>query len=305
VPLVSQAREGTVIAQHGRRVRVRTDCDDRVVVATCRSRLQWDGGKPAGGQVVVGDRVCLELRRDHGFVVRVHERRTSLMRAGKSGQPQVIAANVDQALVVLAAHEPEPRQSLLDRFLVACDLAGIEAVVTVNKIDLGTEQVEPWLPVYQELGYPVLRVSALTGAGIEHIAERLHGRTTLFCGQSGVGKSSLLNAVHPGFRLKVGSISESTGKGRHTTTRTELLPLPTSGYVVDTPGLKEFGLWHATRLQVQAAFTEIAERAGGCRFQDCTHSHEPECSVTDALATGEIDAIRYQSFRTMLTETIT
>jgi ribosome biogenesis GTPase len=276
---------------------------DQIIVASCRRRLHWEDGKPEGAQVVVGDQVALELRRDHGFIVSVGARKTALLRrSSRTGKPQVLAANVDQALVVLAAREPEPRQMLLDRFLVACDLAEIEAVVTLNKIDLGTEQVEQWLPVYEELEFPLLRVSALTGIGVEQVALRLKGRTTLFCGQSGVGKSSLLNAIHPGLHLKVGSISEASGKGRHTTTRAELLPLPTGGFVVDTPGLKEFGLFKADRGQLQAAFSEIDEHAATCRFPDCSHSHEPDCSVSDAVAAGTIDANRYRSYLSMLEE---
>jgi ribosome biogenesis GTPase len=276
---------------------------DQIIVASCRRRLHWEDGKPEGAQVVVGDQVALELRRDHGFIVSVGARKTALLRrSSRTGKPHVLAANVDQALVVLAAREPEPRQMLLDRFLVACDLAEIEAVVTLNKIDLGTEQVEQWLPVYEELEFPLLRVSALTGTGVEQVALRLKVHTTLFCGQSGVGKSSLLNAIHPGLHLKVGSISEASGKGRHTTTRAELLPLPTGGFVVDTPGLKEFGLFKADRGQLQAAFSEIDEHAATCRFPDCSHSHEPDCSVSDAVAAGTIDANRYRSYLSMLEE---
>jgi ribosome biogenesis GTPase len=290
-----------VIAQHGRLTRVQTG--DEIVVASCRRRLHWENGEPEAAQVVVGDHVGLEVRRDHGFIVSVGARKTALLRrSSRTGKAQVLAANVDQALVVLAAHEPEPRQGLLDRFLVACDLAEIEAVVTLNKIDLGSDQVDQWLPVYEALGFSLLRVSALTGAGVDQVASQLHGRTTLFCGQSGVGKSSLLNTVHPGLRLKVGSISEASGKGRHTTTRAELLALPTGGFVVDTPGLKEFGLFKADRGQLQAAFSEIDEHAESCRFPDCSHSHEPDCSVSDAVAAGTIDANRYRSYLSMLEE---
>jgi ribosome biogenesis GTPase len=136
------------------------------------------------------------------------------------------------------------------------------------------------------------------------IRRLLEGRTTLFCGPSGGGKSSLLNAVYPGFRLKVGSISEATGKGTHTTTTAELMPLPYGGFVVDTPGLKEFGLWRATREELEGAFPEIAELAGGCRFADCSHVHEPDCAVLGAVEAGTIDPDRHQSYSKILTETI-
>ena len=131
----------------------------------------------------------------------------------------------------------------------------------------------------------------------------LEGRTTLFCGPSGAGKSSLLNAVYPGFRLKVGTLSESTGKGRHTTTVAELMPLPYGGFVVDTPGLREFGLWEPTRLELEEAFPEIASRAAECRFPDCSHRHEPDCVVREAVEAGIIDSGRYTSFMKILEET--
>jgi ribosome biogenesis GTPase len=296
-----QVSIGTVIASHGPLVRVQVE--DQTLVVACRRRLRWHSGPPVAARVVVGDRVEVEVRRDHGVVVGVHRRRSSLLRrAPSSSRPQVLAANVDQALLVFAAREPEPKQGLLDRFLVACHLADIEGVITINKVDQGVQLVEDWLETYRELGYPVLLVSARTGRGLGEIKRRLVDRTTLFCGPSGAGKSSLLNAVYPGFKLKVGSISETTGKGRHTTTRAELMPLPYGGFVVDTPGLKEFGVWDASARDLQAAFAEIEELAPGCRFPNCRHVHEPDCTVQDAVAAGEIHPRRYQSYRTILEE---
>jgi len=287
--------EGTVIAAHGPLVRVRVNGE--TVVMKSRRRLTWEGGKPPSPRLVVGDRVRAELGAGDGVVVAVRPRSNSLCRsAPHSGRPQVLAANVDQALVVFAARSPEPRRGLVDRFLAACAMADIDAIVVINKVDLGTGAVDEWLGVYQDLGYEVLRVSARTGWGLGQVRRRLADRTTLFCGPSGAGKSSLLNAVHPGFRLKVGSISDATGKGRHTTSRAELLPLPSGGFVVDTPGLKEFGLLEASSEDLVAAFPEIAAEAGGCRFSNCSHSHEPDCAVRAAVEEGVIDAERHASF---------
>lgn len=292
--------DGTVIAVHGPLARVQVG--DRTLVAAARRRLSWEGGAPSVARLVVGDRVRIEMRHGEGVVVGVGARSSCLLRRSPGGGPQIIAANVDQALLVFAARRPEPKRGLLDRFLVACHLAGIRAVVTINKVDQGTDEVDRWLGRYEELGYDVLRVSARTAWGLGRVKRRLRDRTTLMCGPSGAGKSSLLNAVYPGFRLKVGSISESTGKGRHTTSLAELMPLPYGGFVVDTPGLKEFGLWQASREDVVGAFPELRRLAGQCRFADCSHLHEPECAVQQAVADGGIDEERYQSFRRLVEE---
>lgn len=291
--------EGTVIAVHGPLVRVQVD--DRTLVVASRRRLNWEGGTPAAARLVVGDRVSVEAVGDDGVVVAVHARGNSLLRrAPSSAKAQVLAANVDQALLVFAARLPEPKPGLLDRFLVACHLASIRPVVVINKVDQGRDLVGRWLPVYQRLGYEVLRVSARTGWGLGRIKRCLPGRTTLFCGPSGAGKSSLLNAVYPGFRLKVGSLSEATGKGRHTTTTAELMPLPYGGFAVDTPGLKEFGIWDLEPRELAAAFPEMASLEGGCRFPDCSHVHEPDCAVLAAVEEGRIEAGRHRSYLSML-----
>lgn len=295
--------EGTVIAMHGPLVRVQVG-DDTLVVAS-RRRLNWEGGTPAAARLVVGDRVSVEMQGEDGVIVAVHARSNSLLRrAASKNRAQILAANVDQALLVFAAKEPVPKQGLVDRFLVACRLAGICAVITINKIDQGLDEIESWLGVYEELGFDVIRVSARTGWGLGVVKRMLVDRTTLFCGPSGAGKSSLLNAVYPGFRLKVGELSESTGKGRHTTSLAELMPLPYGGFVVDTPGLKEFGVWEATADELAAAFPDVARHAAGCRYQDCSHQIEPECAVRDAVEAGEIDPGRFASYQKILEEAL-
>lgn len=295
--------EGTVIAMHGPLVRVQLGADTRVVAS--RRRLNWEGGTPAAARLVVGDRVSVEMQGDDGVIIAVHARSNSLQRrAASKNRAQILAANVDQALVVFAAREPVPKQGLVDRFLVACELAGIHAVITINKLDQGLAEVEKWLPVYEGLGFDVVRVSARSGWGLGVVKRLLIDRTTLFCGPSGAGKSSLLNAVYPGFRLKVGELSESTGKGRHTTSRAELMPLPYGGFVVDTPGLREFGVWEATVEELARAFPDIARHAGDCRFPDCRHQVEPDCAVRQAVASGEIDAGRFSSFQKILEEAL-
>lgn len=291
--------DGTIIARHGGLLRVQAA--EQTVLATARRNLTWEGGAPLAPAMVVGDHVSMEIRGAEGVVVAVHERTNNLVRrAPSASRPQVIAANVDQALLVFAARTPEPRQGLVDRFLVACHLAEIDPVVTINKVDQGTGPIERWLLAYEDLGYPVLRVSARSGWGLGRVKRKLAGKTTLFCGPSGAGKSSLLNAAYPGFRLRVGTVSEATNKGRHTTSRAELMPLPFGGFVVDTPGLKEFGLWNLDRIDLQLAFPEIAQRRSQCKFSNCSHLHEPDCAVLDAVRADLIDPGRFRSYQTLV-----
>lgn len=288
---------------HGPLVRVQVG--DQTLVVASRRRLTWEGGRPPAAKLVVGDRVVVEMQGDDGVIEAVRPRRNSLLRRAPSkNRAQILAANVDQALLVFAGREPPLKQGLLDRFLVACSLAEIAAVITINKVDQGLEEVEELLAVYEKLGYRVCRVSARTGWGLGTIRRLLVDRTSLFCGPSGVGKSSLLNAVYPGFRLKVGELSESTGKGRHTTSQAELMPLPYGGFVVDTPGLKEFGVWEADLPRLEEAFPEVAQLASTCRFADCHHQSEPDCAVRAAAESEEIDAGRWASFQKILEEAL-
>ncbi len=293
--------EGTVIARHGALIRVQVD--NRPLLVTARRNLAWEGGAPESAKIVVGDRVSIDRSQSDGVVVAVRKRTSSLARkAVGSPQPQVLAANVDQALLVFATKNPEPKTGLLDRFLVACHLSDIAPVIVFNKIDQGPGKTKNWVRNYSRLGYPVLQVSARSAWGLGQIKRLLPDRTTLFCGPSGAGKSSLLNAVYPGFKLRVGGLSEATGKGRHTTTRAELMPLPFGGFVVDTPGLKEFGIWDMAPEELQGAFGEIAELLGDCRYSNCSHVHEPQCCIQDAVESGHINRGRYRSYRQLLEE---
>ncbi|RLE32002.1 MAG: ribosome small subunit-dependent GTPase A [Acidobacteria bacterium] len=293
--------DGTVIARHGSLIRVQVE--NRPLLVTARRNLTWEGGTPEAPKIVVGDRVSVERGTSDGVIVAVRERSSCLMRkAIASPQPQILAANIDQALLIFATKNPEPKVGLLDRFLVASHLAGITPVITFNKIDQGEGRTKAWTKLYSGLGYTVLQVSARSSWGLGQVKRLLPNRTTLFCGPSGAGKSSLLNAVYPGFKLRVGGLSEATGKGKHTTTRAELMPLPFGGFVVDTPGLKEFGIWEITSEALQHAFPEISENLGNCHFSNCSHVHEPKCGVKDAIETGLIDRGRYRSYCQLLEE---
>ena len=275
---------------------VRVQVGGSSIVAPFRRKLRW----PAGSQdphVVVGDRVLLEGKPPDLVVAEVEPRTTTLARRSPGERrARVVAANVDQAVVVMAAAAPEPNPRLLDRLLVACHHAGIVPIVCFNKIDQGSVAIDVFIGDYQDAGYEIMLASARTSRGVGCLTRRLGGHTTLFCGPSGVGKSALLNAIHPGYRLREGSISEATGKGRHTTTTAQLLPLPSSGFVVDTPGIREFGFWDLTPDALQACFPELDRLVKECAFPACRHLTERGCAVLGAVEAGRLSGRRYASF---------
>ncbi len=291
---MSERAAGVVTAVHGPLVRVQVG--EETLVVPFRRRLRFSA-PDSGSRLVVGDVVLLEGRVPQLVVVEVEQRRTTLTRKSPGeARPHVIAANVDQAVVVTAAVSPEPNPRLLDRLLVACHHAAITPILCVNKVDQGTDGVEAWIGDYQDAGYEILLVSARTARGMGCLSRAVGGRTTLFCGPSGVGKSALLNAIQPGYRLREGSISEATGKGRHTTSTAQLLALPGGGFVVDTPGVKEFGLWDLPAERLHECFPDIARHVVGCAFSDCSHVDEAGCAVRAAAQEGKLSSRRYTSY---------
>lgn len=234
-------------------------------------------------------------------VIEAVEPRTSVLARADSRHPDrehVVVANVGQVVIVSSLRQPEFRPRLIDRYLVSAGKGGLEPVICLNKADLEPDasRVAETVALYRGLGYTIIPVSARDGRGIGELRERLAGRTSVFAGQSGVGKSSLLNAVHPGFRLRVGTVCAENDKGRHTTTEVTLMPLPGGGAVVDTPGIRSFGLWQIGAGEVEAYFPEIAALVGECRFSNCTHVHEGGCAVIAAADAGRIAEQRYESY---------
>jgi ribosome biogenesis GTPase len=291
---VTERAAGVVTAVFGPLVRVQVG--EQTLIVPFRRRLRWHDGVE-DRRLVVGDQVVLDGKVSDAVVAEVGARRTLLTRRSPGERRQrAIAANVDQAVVVMAANAPEPNPRLLDRLLVACHHAGIQPVICFNKVDQGTGGIDTWIGDYQDAGYDILLTSARTARGVGCLTRKVTGRTTLFCGPSGVGKSALLNAIHPGYRLREGSISEATGKGRHTTTTAQLLPLPGSGFVVDTPGLREFGLWDLEPSRLQGCFPDILRAAVGCSFANCTHASEADCAVRAAVEKGTLSVRRYTSY---------
>ncbi len=250
--------------------------------------------------VVTGDRVlyrCSENSQSkEGLIERVEPRRGTLSRAVR-GRRQVIVSNVDQLLIVASVAEPQLKPNLIDRLLVAAEKGRVRPIICINKIDL-TEpaNLEPLVGVYSRMGYPVLLVSAKTGFGTNRLRCLTAGRESVVAGQSGVGKSSLLNAIDTNLHLRVGAVSEDSEKGRHTTTTARLLPIGCGGFVVDTPGLRTFELWDVIPEEVAGYYRDLRPYVSLCRFPDCTHTHEDDCAVKDAVTDGRLDERRYESY---------
>jgi ribosome biogenesis GTPase len=247
--------------------------------------------------VAAGDVVWIRPEgKEEGIIERVEPRRGLLSRTSK-GRQHVLVANVDQLIIVTSAAEPRIKPNLIDRLLVTAEKSGMRPIICINKIDLiNPADLMPLTGIYAQLGYDVLFVSATSGFGIDRLRSRLAGTESVVTGQSGVGKSSLLNAVEPGLHLRVQTVSEESQKGRHTTTTAELIPLSFGGYVVDTPGIRQFQLWDVIPEEVAGYFRELRPYVSRCRFPDCTHTHESHCAVKDAVADGWIDARRYESY---------
>ncbi len=293
---------GTVQRGQGGVYEVQTP--DGVVEAVLRGRLKRD--ERTGDKVVVGDRVDVEQERAGEQTVwaihNVHARTTVLARKapGKAPRPKPIVANVDQVLIVFAAAHPDPHLRMLDRFLVIAASSDIAPVIVVNKTDLaGEEATRRLFAPYERAGYEVHYTAAKQGTGVDTLRQALCGRLSALAGPSGVGKSSLLNAVQPGLGLRVSEVSQAVNKGRHTTVTAQLIPLECGGWVADTPGLREVGLWEIEPDQLQFYFPEFEPLLGGCRYPTCTHTHEPGCAVRAAADRGEVDPGRYDSYQRM------
>ncbi|MDP2361905.1 MAG: ribosome small subunit-dependent GTPase A [bacterium] len=247
--------------------------------------------------IAVGDRVLVNVAE--GVIAEVLARRNRISRASKIHREveQVLVANVDQILVVASVQDPYLKPGLIDRYLLSAERFGIQALVCLNKIDLAPP--EAWEDVavaYREAGLRVLACSATDGRGLDDLREALRGRVSVLSGQSGVGKSSLLNALDPDLRLPVGEVMRQARKGRHTTTHSRLIPFRFGGYVADTPGIKEFTLWRMTPQEVAALYPELREWAAKCRFNDCTHTHEPDCAVLEAVDAGRVNPLRFRTY---------
>ncbi len=305
--------EGLVIRTTGSWYKVLTDSGS--VDCRLRGNYRLRGNKQTN-PVAVGDRVQFALQDDGtGLIHEVCDRRNYIVRRSTklSKQTHVIAANIDLLCVVATLGLPRTSTGFIDRLLVTAEAYHIPACIIFNKCDLLA--LDPDLRaaqdelsgLYRSIGYPVLEVSALDGTGITELKDMIAGRTVLFSGHSGVGKSALLNALSPGLELRTGELSDWSLKGRHTTTFAEIFPVPIAAgqtplttYLIDTPGIKEFGMVDFTAQELSHFFPEMRAALGGCHFANCTHRHEPQCAVRQAVEDGEISAERYQNYLNIL-----
>ena len=273
--------------------------DGETVRCRIRGRLRLKGVRSTN-PVVVGDEVACEADEGGDYVIAdILPRRNYVIRRASnlSKESHIIAANVDQALLMAALRSPETPTEFVDRFLVTCEAYKVPVTILLSKLDLqDAEAVAEFRAVYEGAGYRVLEVSVREGRGVEEVRELLAGRTTLVSGNSGVGKSTLIQAIDPSLDIRTGEISESHHKGRHTTTFSTMYPLAGGGAVIDTPGIKGFGLIDIDEAELWHYFPEMMRVAPACRFYNCTHTHEPGCAVTEAVKAGEIAWPRYESY---------
>lgn len=259
--------------------------------------------------IAVGD--VVEYDRNEGELATIRNilpRKNHIIRKSTnlSRQSHVIASNLDMVFLIVTVEQPEVKLPFVDRFLVTCEAYNVPATIILNKMDLYSEQglqmVEAFKEIYGHAGYRVIESSAATGLGIEEIRECCKDKVVLFSGQSGVGKSSLISALDPDLNLRVGEISAYHQQGKHTTTFYEMHPISTGGFVIDTPGIRGFGLVDVSQLELSGYFPEMLRVEDNCRFAPCTHTHEPGCAVKEAVENGEISVERYESYLGMLDE---
>ncbi|NOU46964.1 MAG: ribosome small subunit-dependent GTPase A [Bacteroidales bacterium] len=298
--------EGLVLRSTGSWYVVLSD-DARIY--ECRLRGQYRiRGIRTTNPVAVGDRVSFEVEEDgnKGVIIEIHDRVNFIIRKSTklSKSSHIIAANLDLAVLVATIDQPRTSTGFIDRFLVTAEAYHIPAAVVFNKLDLYNakqmKMLDEVMSVYTKIGYPCLSVSAKTELNLEHFSALLKDKIALISGHSGVGKSALINAVNPGFAIRTGEISTVHNKGKHTTTFAEMHPLAFGGWIVDTPGIKEFGLYEFEKETLAQRFPEMRRRMNACRFTNCTHLHEPGCAIKLAVENNEIAGFRYKNYLNMI-----
>ncbi len=293
----AQQQTGRVIVRHGRSLLLRC-ADGSSVHAMFRANL---------GEVVCGDNVVWQgTDNGEGVVVAIQPRDTALSRPGFGGQEKAIAANISQLVVVLAC-QPEPTGYMSDQYLIAAERIGVRGLICLNKADLLDEEARSRFRErfahYETIGYPVIQISAKTEHGLDPLREHLRDQTSILVGQSGVGKSSLVNALIPRQQILEGSLSAATGLGRHTTSAATLYQLDSGGELIDSPGVRSFRLGELTRQELERGFRDFVPFLGQCRFHNCAHLAEPGCAIRAAVEAGQIRPERLESYRHMVAST--
>lgn len=296
---------GLVIKNTGSWYQVKTD-DNRLINCKIKGNFRLKGIRTTN-PVAVGDRVVIDINKEGtAFITRIEERKNYIIRKSSnlSKQAHILAANLDQALLIITVNYPETSTVFIDRFLATAEAYRIPVKLIINKTDLYTDEdrsyMEGIIHLYEGIGYPCYKVSAKTGEGIEEVRELLKDRISLLSGNSGVGKSTLINTIMPGLSLRTGDISDAHGTGMHTTTFSEMFELPQGGWLIDTPGVKGFGTIDFKAEEIGHFFPEIFRFSADCRFNNCTHIHEPNCAVRAALENHYISESRYHSYLSIL-----
>ena len=296
--MLGESQEGIVVTRYSAHADVENVQGE---VYRCNLRRALSG-------VVVGDHVVWrkgnqQLQGVSGVIEAIHPRRNEIARPDYYDGLKPIAANIDR-IIIVSAMLPALSLNIIDRYLVVCETARIEPLIVVNKGDLLSQQqeneVEAQLQIYRDIGYQTMIISAQNGKNMEKLSTLLSEGTSIFVGQSGVGKSSLINRILPSVNAVVGSISETSGLGQHTTTSSRLYHLPQGGNLIDSPGIREFGLWHLDAEQITKGYREFQYVLGTCKFRDCKHLNDPGCALRDAVAAGRISSVRYDNYHKLI-----
>ena len=297
--MLGESQDGLVVTRYARHADVE-NAQGEIFRCNLRRTL---------ASVVVGDRVIWrqgneQLQGVSGVIEGVHPRKNEISRPDYYDGIKVIAANIDR-IIIISSVLPSLSLNIIDRYLVVCEEANIEPIIVLNKADMLTEQqwqdVDSQLEIYRNIGYQTLMVSAQNGKNLEKLTALLADGVSIFVGQSGVGKSSLINAVLPNVAALVGEISSTSGLGQHTTTSSRLYHLPQGGSLIDSPGIREFGLWHLEDEQITKGYREFQTVLGTCKFRDCKHLNDPGCALRQAVEEGKISAVRYENYHRLLT----
>ncbi|MCW9048497.1 MAG: small ribosomal subunit biogenesis GTPase RsgA [Gammaproteobacteria bacterium] len=285
-------QSGLVITNYGRALIVE-DKEKKLHRCVARRNL---------GALVCGDQVIWQAAladNNEGVVVAVEERQSLLQKPGFGGKLKPMAANIDQ-IIIVSAVQPEPNPYLIDRYLIAAENLPATPIILINKIDLlndkNKDNITKLVSDYQNIGYKVITSSKVTDSGFDDLLKTLQSHTSIFVGLSGVGKSSLINHLMPELNIRVGELSAASGEGTHTTTSSTLYTLPCGGVLIDSPGVRDFGLWNSTAEDILHGYIELKKYIGHCKFSNCSHQHEPGCAIQQAVKNGEISQLRFNSY---------